>query len=165
MHRLTKRMKGVKGFALLSDELDGKYTPYQVIDLLANKLADYEDLGYDPVEIRALAASFNAMKAEAAPLIRAKIAETLVILPCRIGETVYVIDWCGGFVDGMRCCYDCNGVQRERVFKKDCIPYCEIDEVPFQLNMLERIGKDVFLTREEAEQKMEEKANGNSVNR
>lgn len=165
MQRLTKRMKGVKGFALLSDELDGKYSPEKVIDLLANKLADYEDLGYDSVEIRALAASHVALKAEAAPLLRAKIEERLVILPCRIGETVFVIDWCGGFVDDMRCCYDCNSVQRERVFNRDCIPYCEIDEVPFRLNMLERIGKDVFLTREEAEQKMEEKANGHSDNR
>lgn len=162
MRRLTKRMRGVRGFALLSDELDGKYPPEQVIDILANKLADYEDLGFDPVEIRALAASHAAMNAEAAPLLRVKNEERLVILPCRVGATVYVIDWCGGFVDGMRCCYDCNGVQRERVFKKDCIPYCEIDEVSFQLNMLERMGKDVFLTREEAEQKMEEKANGYS---
>ena len=91
MHRLTKRMKGVKGFALLSDELDGKYTPDQVIDLLANKLADYEDLGYDPVEIRALAASFNAMKAEAAPLIKAKIEEKILFPPCRMREKIYVL--------------------------------------------------------------------------
>lgn len=91
MHRLTKRMKGVKGFALLSDELDGKYTPDQVIDLLANKLADYEDLGYDPVEIRALAASFNAMKAEAAPLIRAKVEEKILFPPCRLREKIYVL--------------------------------------------------------------------------
>lgn len=91
MRRLTKRMRGVRGFALLSDELDGKYPPEQVIDILANKLADYEDLGYDPVEIRALAASFNAMRAEAAPLLKAKVDEKILFPPCRLREKVYVL--------------------------------------------------------------------------
>ena len=91
MQRLTKRIRGVRGIALLSDELDGKYKAEQVIDLLANKLADYEDLGYDPVEVRALAASFVAMKAEAGPLLRAKVDEKILFPPCRLREKIYVL--------------------------------------------------------------------------
>ena len=71
--------------------MDGKYTPEQVIDLLANKLADYEDLGFDPVEIRALAAAHAALKAEAMPLLYAKDQGKVMITP-GIGEFLYEAD-------------------------------------------------------------------------
>lgn len=91
MQRLTKRLPFVEDFAVLSDEIDGKLYLEQVVDLLATKLADYEDLGYDPVEIRALAASFNAMKEEAMPLLKAKMDEKILFPPCRIGQKIYVL--------------------------------------------------------------------------
>lgn len=97
MQRLTKRMHGVRGFALLSDAIDGKYPAEKIIDLLANKLADYEDLGYDPVEIRALAASHIALKAEAMPLLYAKAQGKVQITP-GIGELLYEADPAHGVV-------------------------------------------------------------------
>lgn len=91
MERLTKRVHGIGGFALISDHIDGKLTEHQVIDLLASRLADFEDLGKDPVEIRALAASYSALKAEAMPLLYAKQNDKLFIVP-GVGELLYEAD-------------------------------------------------------------------------
>ena len=91
MERLTKRLPGTGGFAILSDHIDGKLTEHQVIDLLARRLADYEDLGKDPVEIRALAASHLALKEEALPLLYAKANDQLFIVP-GVGELLYEAD-------------------------------------------------------------------------
>lgn len=84
----------------------------------------------------------------------------LLKLPCAIGTKVYQISWCDEMVDGERCPYQCNSTQRDHVFKTDCIKFCGIDECKFSLRMLDRIGETVFLTREEAQKKLEEKANG-----
>ena len=84
----------------------------------------------------------------------------LLKLPCAIGTKVYQISWCDEMVDGERCPYQCNSTQRDHVFKTDCIKFCGIDECKFSLRMLDWIGKTVFLTREEAQKKLEEKANG-----
>lgn len=160
MQRLTKRMKGVKGFALLSDELDGKYTPYQVIDLLANKLADYEDLGYDSVEIRALAASFKAMKAEAEPLLRAKIDEKILFPPCRIGEKIYVL--MHGYVESEVV----EGfIYRNGRWRLICGigDWFVLGEDAFRYHHEAKDALDLEIQK--ARMKMEEKTNGNSVNR
>jgi hypothetical protein len=69
----------------------------------------------------------------------------LIEFPCKVGTEVYVI------VD------DCNG----DVF--DCIHDCEhcrdlfrgIETRTFSLDMFDAIGKDVFLTKEEAEQHLD----------
>ena len=84
----------------------------------------------------------------------------LLKLPCAIGTKVYQISWCDEMVDGDRCPYHCNSTQRDHVFKTDCIKFCGIDECKFSLRMLDWIGETVFLTREEAQKKLEEKANG-----
>ena len=91
MERLTRRLPGTGGFAILSDHIDGKLSDHQVIDLLARRLADYEDLGKDPAEIRALAASHLALKEEAMPLLYAKANEKLFIVP-GVGELLFEAD-------------------------------------------------------------------------
>ena len=83
----------------------------------------------------------------------------LLMLPCAIGAKVYQISWCDEMVDGERCPYQCNSTQKDHVFKPDCIKYCGIDECKFSLRMLDWFGDTVFLTREEAMKKLEEKAN------
>lgn len=57
-------------------------------------------------------------------------------LPCPLGSTVYMV------VSG----YDTY----------DNIAFKKVIEVPFRLDVIKSIGKRVFLTREEAEKKLEE---------
>ena len=57
-------------------------------------------------------------------------------LPCPFGSTVYMV------VSG----YDTY----------DNIAFKKVIEVPFRLDVIKSIGKRVFLTREEAEKKLEE---------
>lgn len=67
---------------------------FVALDKVIDRLASYEDIGMEPEEIVALRASFEALRDEALPLLRAKIEDRLVVLPCRVGDTVYVIAQC-----------------------------------------------------------------------
>lgn len=91
MQRLTKRLPFVENFAVLSDEIDGKLYLEQVVNLLASRLADYEDLGYTPEEIKALAETHKALKEEAMPLLEAKVAGKVCITPA-VGQVLFEAD-------------------------------------------------------------------------
>ena len=80
----------------------------------------------------------------------------LVILPCKVGDTVYTLS----------CRYECKNDYDCKVYQKwkceDNIP-CEyekkiyyVKEAKFCFPMLQTIGGKVFFTREEAEKKLEE---------
>lgn len=80
----------------------------------------------------------------------------LLVLPCKVGETVYrVVEKCRpSMVD---CPFD-GGYGLQRCHKNgEYYKYCgaHIDEAEFALSMLSGIGKTVFLTREEAEKALE----------
>ena len=53
------------------------------------ELKAYRETGLTPEGVAALQASNQELKKEAVPLMRAKIQDRLVILPCKLGETVY----------------------------------------------------------------------------
>ncbi len=77
------------------------------------------------------------------------IANGVVVLPCKVGYTVYVIereycdrrefDKCDEYCDGWDACCERNNA-----------PWY-VSEHAFRISMMDRIGKSVFLTREEAE--------------
>lgn len=73
--------------------------------------------------------------------------ELLLRLPCKVGTPVYMITMdCGG--DTLDCrCGDCDGCR---------YLYGYLEQNSFEIYMLEEIGKSVFLTEEEAEQKLSE---------
>lgn len=80
----------------------------------------------------------------------------LVRLPCKVGDTVYTLSYRYECKND----YDCK-VPRQWKCEEN-IP-CEyenkihyVKESKFCLNMLDFLGKTVFLTREEAEKKLEE---------
>lgn len=80
----------------------------------------------------------------------------LVRLPCKVGDTVYTLS----YKYECKNDYDCK-VPRQWKCEEN-IP-CEyekkihyVKESKFCLNMLDFLGKTVFLTREEAEKKLEE---------
>ncbi len=74
-----------------------------------------------------------------------KIADYLlengvIVLPCKVGDTVYELKY-------YHCCTNPE------------LDFYDIDEKSFGLDMLNKIGKTVFLTREEAEQALKEREN------
>ena len=78
MERLTKRINGT---VLIADDIDGRYTANEVIDILAERLAEYEDTMGTPQDIRNLQEKYgiildlNAKQAEALDYARTIQAE------------------------------------------------------------------------------------------
>ncbi len=82
---------------------------------------------------------------------RAEEDGLLVRLPCKVGDIVYIITrFCSGGNINCGYTYECS----------ECPEYEPILEYKeFEIAMLNHVGKTVFLTREEAEKKLEEMKN------
>ena len=124
-----------------------------------DRLAAYEDTGLEPE----ICAEYKKFEDEAigkgvpfsriVELMEADKEGRLVVIPCKVGDTVYVIDWyldCD--IDGFKVCDD-----YEKEGYRAC-GYCRHNyvkkftrEKKYENQMLDEIGKTVFLTREEAE--------------
>ena len=85
----------------------------------------------------------------------------LVRLPVATGTNVYVV---GSFLD---CIYDYEHCEATQKWKCEEYVQCEyekkkyyVKEINFTSIMKNSIGKSIFLTREEAEKKLEEMENG-----
>ena len=113
------------------------------------RLAAFEDTGLMPAEVSALVKDWNdlcTIVGECGGIDRLReLAEAdkdgrLVVLPCKVGGTVYRLQYIeqtpGRFVVG-------------------------VAEIKFALIWLEEFGKTVFLTREEAEKALEAMKDGN----
>jgi hypothetical protein len=172
MDRLTTR---IAGEAAMAPEHEEKHTIPEWIDMLHERLAAYEDTGLMPGEVLALKEGCEDCEIarrdwelshefpdidHLRELVKAEKEGRLPPLPCPIGSTVYVIDWCSKMYKGYNCPYGCSGGQREQVFSKRCIKYCRINKRSFQLDYLDRIGKDVFLTKKDAEEELRRRAEG-----
>lgn len=55
------------------------------------KLAAYEDTGLTPEDILCIRATQRITPERLAEIVRAEFEERLVILPCKVGDTIYVI--------------------------------------------------------------------------
>lgn len=93
--RYTKRADGM---VLLADAVDGKYTVGELVDVLLQQLATYEDTGLTPegvkdLQFRARAAELSAGASlhHVIDLVQAEKAGRLQILPCSVGATVYIL--------------------------------------------------------------------------
>lgn len=156
MERLTKRRidDGEAYLAcveLREDECDGQCTicwrAGDAVDRLAAYEDAYEDAGF----------SLEEIKSAFTPERLREIAEAdsdgrVVVLPCKVGKKIYYIN--GKYIIEVEVTYytvDENGAW---LFVGET--YNPETGGTYQCNMrTERIGKDVFLTREEAEQAME----------
>lgn len=75
----------------------------------------------------------------------------LVRLPCKVGDMVYKITrFCSGGIRDCGYSYECPECPEYKPF---------IEYIEFKIPILKDIGKSVFLTREEAEKKLEELGN------
>lgn len=135
------------------------YTAAWAFAELRHRLAAYEDTGLEPKEIKnALDANdirpgLTLSAEQILELEKAKQEGRLVVVPCKVGDTVYVIDWyldCD--IDGFKVCDD-----YEKEGDRAC-GYCHhnyvkkfIREKKYENQMLDEIGKTVFLARKEAE--------------
>lgn len=84
---------------LLADALNGKSSVGELIEVLLRQLADYEDTGLTPESVKDL--QFRVRTAELSAgaslhhvidLVQAEKAGRLLILPCKVGDTVFVLD-------------------------------------------------------------------------
>ena len=57
-----------------------------------DELKAYRETGLTPEEVTALQASNQELKKEALPILQAKVQDRLVILPCKVTDTVYITE-------------------------------------------------------------------------
>lgn len=117
-----------------------------------SRLAAYEDKELEPEEITAMQHTLDEYHKVADPLLRAQADGRLVVLPCKVGDTLWVTSnpWTGKLlkkpldacVNGMKM-YS-HGLYVNLLFDTRKINGTR----DYEIN---HIGKTVFLTREEAE--------------
>lgn len=151
MERLTIRLE--HGHAILED---GCHAARQNA---VQRLAAYEDTGLEPEQVTELKGFIQGGVhkvddgwAHVQELLQAEQEGRLVVLPCKVEQTVYKLSHYHDCADNLyETCdlfaYDdsaCN-----RCYKDKLVPH--VRPTGFELAMLEDFGKTVFLTREEAE--------------
>ena len=136
MNRLTKRVDGISVLESWAIDKD----PVSIIQMLCNRLAAYEDSGLEPEDlkktfnedaiIKLAAQALNTTPDHLRDLIKAEKNGRMVVLPCKVGDTVYQIDAEMVYESEVKwIIFDCNDIA--------------FDE--------RAIGVSIFLTREEAE--------------
>ena len=110
---------------------------------LKDRLAAYEDTWLEPEEITAMRHTLDEYHKVVDPLIRAQADGRLVVLPCKVGDTIY-------HTSKVRTSH----FENDKIIIDDEGRW-KIYEMPFALVHLTYIGKSYFLTREEAEEALE----------
>ena len=119
--------------------------------LIANmydRLAAYEDTGLEPEEVKEVTSwSYGPFHKKMGDWLKAEQEGRLVVLPCKVGDRVWGIEFdtsecphCFGFGG----CFGCSGAKPKGVYY-----------FKFRLADADKIGKTVFLSRAEAEKAME----------
>ena len=163
MERLTKRNNN--GQAMMDcEKCKADWTGKPMVDCTAlychnrlkDRIAAYEDTRLEPEEVTALQKNWSALCTvigECGGIDRLReLAEAdkdgrLVVLPCKVGDTVY---WVHGAV-----ITECkvHRIQKNRNGLYICLK-SNVSHGAFRADL--SIGKTVFLTREEAEKVLEE---------
>ena len=119
---------------------------------IANRLAEYEDTGLEPEKIVFLKNVVDDAFSDKPEftehireLLRAEKDGRLVVLPCKVGDTIYR---CG---DPIKKIYEWQ-IAYVEVYEDETVFVDDSDNTFVEAD----IGKTVFLTREEAEKALEE---------
>lgn len=145
MERLTQRLR--TGEVLMASEYEEKYTEQEWISVLQDRLAAYEDTHMMPSDVTSMrmdmaiiAALFNGVDVDRMKeLTEADRDGRVVVLPCKVGDTVYLI-----VTKRAR-----NYTPEFRFVKKSRLTFFNMERI------LQDFGKEAFLTREEAEKALE----------
>lgn len=162
MERLTQRLR--TGEVLMASKYEEKYTEQEWISVLQDRLAAYEDKELEPEEVlpkdKADEIALKLMRladlesicsyTRLRELAEADKGGRLVVLPCKPGDTVYSI-FGAEVIEKTIGRVIINGYTTPRIWVDlDC---------SFLSSVTKRwdlgIGKDFFLTREEAEKALE----------
>lgn len=147
MNRLTKRVDGIAVLESWAIDKD----PVSIIQRLCNRLTAYEDSGLEPEEIKKHEAAYNECLTRTYGPFKQKISQwlqaeqdgRLVVLPCKVGDTVWVV-FSNGLrpyvVDRLYVMADSKVMVRMRHMLTETLRISG-----------DEFGKTVFLTREEAE--------------
>ena len=117
-------------------------------DRLVECLAAYEDTGLEPEEITAMQHTLDEYHKVADPLLRAQIDGRLVVLPCKVGDTLFRV-FAGEILEHKVSNMRYLAIQGR----------WDIDTTPFCSYVESSIGKTIFLTHEQAERALEAKSN------
>ena len=144
MERLTEKTVGCFEYALKDHKaVPGEFGTYDAFfdySMAVKRLGHYEDTGLEPEDLKKAFNETAVLKLAAQALsttpdhlrdlLQAEQDERLVVLPCKVGDTVYQID-------------------AERVYESEVkwIIF-DCDDIAFDERA---IGESIFLTREEAE--------------
>ena len=134
MERLTKRYK------------DGSYTFNAPLVEITDRLAAYEDTGLEPEEIKKL--KTGVIPAHWGELFKAECDGRLVVLPCKVGDTVYI-----NTQSGATLCEVVSSITKPEFKTKtlEGLRGLDFDFIEY--------GKTVFLTSEAAEAALEKRGN------
>lgn len=126
---------------------------HEAVKAYLEELQRYQATGLKPEEIVAMRHTLNKYHEEADPLLRAKVEERLVVLPCKVGETAWVKDRAGVPREMRLCSPDIRFVCTDE--DNLCMALCNRKPDGFCAYRLRNdgsdIGKTVFRTREDAE--------------
>ena len=162
MERLTTRCSG---YAVMAWEHEEKHTTEEWIDMLTDRLAAYEDTGLEPEEIERIVDAYgrgHTLRTESAErleivreiktdrireLVQAEQAGRLVVLPCKVGDTIYYTREGCPIVEPLkvRTFFVGDPTRRGEILHLHMIRTDKFDV------SMDALGKTVFLTREEAE--------------
>ncbi len=158
MERLTQRLR--TGEVLMASEYEEKYTEQEWISVLQDRIAAYEDTHMMPSDVMSmrmdmaiLTGLFDGIDVDRMrEIVAAERDGRVVVLPYRIGATVYVL-----IQDSAIFYPETNGwyIGKETIdaITQDGFYLGDPEEGDFESN--DEIGKTVFLTREEAEAALE----------
>ena len=131
------------------------------------RLKAYEDTGLEPGEVRSLWGEWNAMMSvlnsigsydRLRELAEADKEGRAVILPCKVGSTVYT-EFCDEVVEKYIGQFHVNSYTEPRLWADIDCDWTSTQRVRWDL----AVGKTVFLTREEAAAALKEVQNGNKT--
>lgn len=152
MERLTQRLR--TGEVLMASEYEEKYTEQEWISVLQDRLADYEDTGLTPGEVKSMQeehfSGLEMAKLHSALMELKKYQEAdkdgrLVVLPCKVGDKLYRVFY-GEIFEHRVGSMKYFAIQGK----------WDIETYPFCPCVESSIGKTIFWTREEAEKALEE---------
>lgn len=147
MERLTEKHYGANDYYMTcSEECERDHcVECAELEKIVNLLGAYEDTGLTPAEMHSMKMDMAIVRAlfQGAEVERLKALAgadkegRVVVLPCKVGDTVYMISW------------RLNGRHK-------------IEERVFSLTYFDpaKYGKDYFLSREEAEEALEAMKDG-----